>query len=229
MLQEASKVTLEVSVLRRLLFAVVNGPEGTPGRWETICAFAFKHSVQQCSPLDVQLLLENVEFLDTEAFSTDAVLMKELHAVRGQNNCPLGVVLVSPNTVCKECGGKLLTRSDRPSSVVVYSETMGTVPGTHFHKYCQNIRKGCQFIQHYGYYTKGGTSDSYYNEDWYTMKFFKSTNKTVFEMQVLRRLDAEILIGQITYHQSSNTYNCVHQYDTDVPYHMWHENDDPKR
>ena len=102
MLQEASKVTLEVSVLRRLLFAVVNVPEGTPSLWETICAFAFNHSVQQFFPLDVQLLLDNIEFLDTEAFSTDAVLMKELHSVRGQNNCPLGVVLGSPNTVSVE-------------------------------------------------------------------------------------------------------------------------------
>ena len=126
-------MTLEASVLRRLLFAAIYVPEGTPNRWELISTFAFQHATQQCSASDVQLLLENIKVLDSEAFSSDAVLMNELHALKGSNNSPLGIILISPHTVCKECGGKLLTRVDRPSNFVVYSEAMGTVPATHIY------------------------------------------------------------------------------------------------
>ena len=95
-------MTLEASVLRRLLFAAIYVPEGTPNRWELISTFAFQHATQQCSASDVQLLLENIKVLDSEAFSSDAVLMNELHALKGSNNSPLGIILISPHTVCKE-------------------------------------------------------------------------------------------------------------------------------
>ncbi len=212
MWQEVSKVTLEVSVLRRLTFAAVNVPDGTPNRWSIISEFAFQHSTQKCSITDVRILLENMEFLDNKAFATDSVLMRELHDVKGLKNQPLGVVLISPNTSCKICGGKLLIRADRPSSVTLYSETMGTVPATHFHKYCQNSKKGCQFIQHYGYYSKGGESESFYEDEWHTLPFFVSTCMTAFDTKFLERLDAEILIGQITYNQSCDIYNYMHKY-----------------
>lgn len=39
---------------------------------------------------------------------------------------------------------------DRPSPVVVYHDTMGSVPGSHYHKYCSN--KKCVFTQYFGYH-----------------------------------------------------------------------------
>lgn len=212
MWQEIGKVTSEVSVLRRLLFGAVHIPDSTPNRWDIISDFAFQHSTRKCASTDVKLLLENVEFLDREAFATDTVLASELLSVKRPNGEPLGVVLISPNTICKLCGGTLLTRVDRPSRVTIYSETMGTVPATHFYKYCQNSRKGCSFTQHYSYSTEGEGSESMYDEDWQTLPFFVSTHKTAFEMQFLKRLDAEILIGQITYNQSCDIYNYMHRY-----------------
>ena len=55
----------------------------------------------------------------------------------------LGIPLVPSQTQCVSCGGKLLLRNDQPSHLMLYTESMGTVLGTHFHKYCQNNHNGC--------------------------------------------------------------------------------------
>ena len=52
-------------------------------------------------------LLDNIEFLDQKAFTTDTVLMKELLSVKRPHSESLGIVLISHNTECKLCGGKL--------------------------------------------------------------------------------------------------------------------------
>ena len=100
MWQEVSKVTLEVSVLRRLLFASVHIPDGTPKRWDIISEFGFQHSTQKCSADDVKLLLESVEFMDNEAFATDTYLRRELHSVKRSTSESLRVILISKNTEC---------------------------------------------------------------------------------------------------------------------------------
>ena len=43
---------------------------------------------------------------------------------------PLGVVLISINNKCLLCVSKLQLRKDRPAPVVVYDDSMGTIPGT---------------------------------------------------------------------------------------------------
>ena len=78
-----SKVMLEVSVLRRLLFAAAYVPEGTPNCWNIISEFAFQHCTKRpCTATDVRLLLENIEILDGKAFANDTSLMKEIDAVK---------------------------------------------------------------------------------------------------------------------------------------------------
>ena len=215
MWQEVSKITPKISVLRRLLFAIANVPEETPERWEVICQFSFEQTKDKPSVEDVKLLAENIQFLDAQAFTMDSSLMTELLAAKGgKKGSPLGIVLISSNSICKECGGALFIRRDRSSSIVLYTESMGTVPATHYIKHCANSRRGCRFSQHYGYYTKGDSDECYYDSDWNTLPYFKSTNKTAFDMRILKRLDAEILIGQISYLQSSNVYNYIHQYNS---------------
>lgn len=44
---------------------------------------------------------------------------------------PLGVVLISQELCCAICRQELTLRKDRPASVVVYDENLGTVPGSH--------------------------------------------------------------------------------------------------
>jgi hypothetical protein len=50
-----------------------------------------------------------------------------------------------------------------------------------------------------------------------TMKIFvlfMSTRETAFEMALLHQLDAEVLIGQLSYKQRSEIYNVKHGYDS---------------
>lgn len=41
-----------------------------------------------------------------------------------------------------------------------------------------------------------------------------STRETAFEMALLHQLDAEVLIGQLSYKQRSEIYNVKHGYDS---------------
>ncbi len=51
-----------------------------------------------------------------------------------------------------------------------------------------------------------------YDEDWSSLPYFMSTCETAFSVELLRRLDKEILIGQISYKQRADIYNDVHGY-----------------
>lgn len=167
-----SMAEVDTDVLRRILFAVEYLPTECPGYWEVIATFASLESASNVlSSEDVKVFVDNLQLLNERAFATDASLRKELHDMSHGEAVPLGVVLVSKNSVCQECGGKLLIRSDRPSRVIIYTESQGTVLGSHYQKFCQNYRKGCSYTQHYGYYCKGTNSPSYYDSNWDELKF----------------------------------------------------------
>ena len=81
--------------------------------------------------------------------------------------------LISANIMCTLCCSNLRLRKDRPASNVIYDKDLGTVHGSHFHKYCVNQACGC--TQYYGYYTTGGSSSEVvYNDDWATLQYFVS-------------------------------------------------------
>ena len=106
-----------------------------------------------------------------------------------------------------------MLRNDRPSHIILYTESLGTVPATQFYKYCQNYRKGCKFVQYYGHYSVGDAS-IYYNNDWMTLPYFLSSQETGFEMSILKKYDVELLIGQMSYKQRADFYNVGKRYDT---------------
>ncbi len=97
--------------------------------------------------------------------------------------------------------------------MTLYTETLGTVPATHFHKFCHNHRKGCKVVQFYGYY-KSGSGHMHYNDNWMKLAYFLSSQETGFEMSMLRKFDVELLIGQISYKQKADIYNVSKGYDT---------------
>lgn len=155
-----------------------------------------KFSFGYCDKLeDVKVLVENLEFLD-KAFETDKELLKELHSAEGYQSQPLGIVLVSPKSVCKLCGGKLLVRADRPSVMTVYTDDMGTINGTHFRKYYQNSRKQCRFTQYYAFHKNGESSKIVFDQDWDQYQYLICTSKTAFSIFFLQRFEAELLLGQ---------------------------------
>ena len=212
MWQEVESLLPQVSDLRRLLFAVASLPKDTPKYMDIIMKFVFGYNNQDKAE-KIRILIENLEFLDNKAFSHEKELLLEIQSLHIIHDKPLGVILVSNKTICKLCGGKLLVRSDRPSFISVYSDEMGTVPGTHFRKYCQNTRKKCPFVQYYGYHKLGESTDAIYDEDWEELLYFISSSMTAFTSSFLHNFDGEILIGQITYKQKSDIYNYQHKYE----------------
>lgn len=47
-----------------------------------------------------------------------------------------------------------------------------------------------------------------------TLDFFVSTSETATEMSMLRKLDAELLLGHLSYKQKADIYNYQYNYDT---------------
>ncbi len=120
---------------------------------------------------------------------------------------------MSNATKCVVCESALKLRKDRPSSVVVYDDNMGTLPGSHFHKLCTNRSCGC--TQYYGYYTTGSLpSKVFFNSEWDTLPFFVSSRETVFSMAALKRFDSGILLGQLSFKQCADIYNHLHHCET---------------
>ena len=156
-------------------------------------------------------LVDNLKALDGAAFSSDLQLTKEIMTMERQgSDAKLGIVLISMNDKCCKCESKLYIRADRPATITVYDDALGTLPGTHYTRYYR--RKGCSFQQHYGYHTIGESNEVRYDVDWATHEYFLSTRETAISVEMLRRLDKEILIGQLSYKQRADIYNNVHGY-----------------
>lgn len=196
-------------MLRRLLFAICRLPKDVPNYWDISAKFAVQ-SVAGNKGLDiktVQLLAENLQELDPLAFQYN-----QLMGTCGPSKKPFGVILMPAENDCVLCGANLKVRRDRPAPVVVYDGNMGSVPGSHFHKYCTNRFCGC--TQYYGYYTVGGDqsiSQVLFNSNWEALPYFISSRDTVFSMILLHRFHSEILLGQLSFKQCADIYNHIHK------------------
>jgi hypothetical protein len=97
----------------------------------------------------------------------------------------------------------------------VYTESHGTLVGTHYHKYCGSHRKGCSYRQFYGYSSQGTQSVSFFDANWAQLEYFVSSSETAFEMKMLTKFDAELLLGHISYKQKADIYNYSNDYDVE--------------
>lgn len=211
MLSTFSEHIKDVSVLRKLLFAVSQLPRDLPHIWQLAVEFATESkSNATINAETAKMLAENLQELDSLAFESDDKLFHQLLGMPSQK--PLGLVLISSSTRCILCESKLQLRKDRHSSVVVYDDNMGTLPGSHFHKLCTN--RSCNCTQYYGYYTAkisaGSSSEVYFNADWDSLPYFVSSRETVFSMSALKRFDSGILLGQLSFKQCADIYNHLH-------------------
>ena len=80
MLGVLAKYIQNVSVIRRLLFAVVFLTPDLPMYWGVVIEFATAGKVSKSSvtPDQVKALIENIESLDATAFQTDHALQREM-------------------------------------------------------------------------------------------------------------------------------------------------------
>lgn len=144
-LEEFMKNSSNISVLRRILFAVSHLPKVMPKYWQIIKDF----SKAELSLCELQTAVQNLEYLNKAAFSTDKDLLKEICS------SSIGIVLISSRQKCGACNSKLITRADRPRRLVVYTLSSGTLPATHYRRVCSKARCGCNFVQHYGFHSFG--------------------------------------------------------------------------
>ena len=185
MLKSCEEFTSRVSVLKRLVFTSSVLPLDCPHYWDIVSSFASKSEVEcvTLTPAKAKAFVENLKYLEPETFICEYDLEKELHAFIGHKKQPLGIIL-SPNNTCKICKSSLLVKVDRPSRVTVYTDKFGTIESTHYRKVCRRFRSSCPFVQHYGFYSMGGT-DITYDEDFQSLPYFLSTRETGFEMAML--------------------------------------------
>ena len=209
MLGTIAKYLKDVSVLRKLLFAATHLPPDMPNLWGIAVEFATAGKVKR-NDIDAKIaksLIDNVEEFDEAALKKDDEILKELAKWTSPSlKKPLGIVLISKKKACSLCKRELVVRKDRPSCITVYDSHIGPTPGTHFHKLCSS--KVCSLTQYYGYYSTGGDNlRVYYDSDWATNDYFISSSLTAYSMDLIRQVDSQILIGQLSYKQIADIYN----------------------
>ena len=211
MLGVLAKYISNTSVLRRLLFAIAYLPEDMPDRWTFALNFATggkNGDADILTPQQVKVLTDNLKEMDEKAFVDDRSLQEELILLPKEK--PLGIVLITSKISCSLCGSGLLLRKDCPSSVVVYDNEMGSIPATHYHKYCTNRK--CGTTHYYGYYTKAVDlhGRAFFYDNWDTLPYFVSSRETAFSTKLMKRFDAQILMGQQSFKQCAEVYNHLH-------------------
>ena len=203
-------------VRRRLIFVSAALPKEYPLYWETVVKFATGDNpdvLEESFKRKLQIALQNLRTIYPAAFISDRELAEELvHMQKRDRSGELGVVSISDKSSCFQCGNSLRLRSDRPSQVTIYSESVGTTVGMHYHKLCKNPK--CKVVQHYGYVTSGLKSDAQYDDNWADLPYFVSSQETVFETEFLKKMDSELLIGQLSYNQKADIYNHYQCYDS---------------
>ena len=135
MLSKLSTHIKDPSVLRRAEFAATFYPRSMPFFWNHLVSFSLMKREHRNSftTEEARQFIENVEVLNKDALATDMQLLDDIVGmVRTGTDTPLDVVLISSKDSCRNCGSKLYIRADRPSTITVYNDSMGTLPGTHY-------------------------------------------------------------------------------------------------
>ena len=204
-------------VRRRIMFASSFLPKEYPLYRDMVIKFATAYHPEAIAKLTEEnvrrklpLTIENLMSIYPTAFTCDEELRKQLIHMERPDGGEVGVILISDKSICLQCGSALALRSDRPSHVAIYSETLGTVTGMHYHKTCKS--RHCKVVQYYGYITDGSKSGLKYDSDWADLPYFISSQETVFASLFLKKMDADLFIGQVSYRQKADIYNYFHGY-----------------
>lgn len=221
MLGQLLKNFSDYGVVKRAIFFVNAVPKVVPDFGDKLSKFVSrgkkrKFSSERASEGDGDALVtlsSNLTTLFPDTKKGEQELWRELHDHSlEENEHALGAILVSGKTQCRLCAKPLHVKASRISEVVVYDDVKGTFLETKIPKVCCN--KACKFTQHYGYYTVG--NDKCFDEDWFDNEFLLSSARTAFSMDLLKKLEIEILIAKMSFKEKAEIYNAVHGYDSGV-------------
>lgn len=136
----------DLSVVMRMSFASTFLPCDMPNYWQADAEFSVMHkpSRNELTAEQVKILVENLEVMDAETFTIEPGLFHQMVTMSYPGTgTRMGIVLISNKKNCEVCGSALKIRADRSSLVTLYDDRMGTLPATHFTKYCR--KTGCSF------------------------------------------------------------------------------------
>jgi len=204
------------AVVHKLCFATRTLPVGLPNYWDIAANFSISGKVDYTlTGQDARVFIDNVRYLNPSVFDSDYKLTKELVKMpkSSSGDEKIGIPLISPNDKCLFCRSKLYIRADRCVQAILYDSLYGSLPAIHYTRYCR--KKNCSFNQHYGYYTRSDCSEATYNNDAQQLPYFMCSRETAFSTEILRKFDIECLIGQISYKQAAEIFNCYHGYECD--------------
>ena len=206
MLGVLAKYIQDVSVIRRLLFAVVFLTPDLPMYWGVVIEFATAGKVSViCYTWSSQGIDWKYQKSWCNCISTDHALQREMIFLTIAGKKPLGVPLISPCTSCLLCGSKLQLRKDRHAPVVIYDIKHGTIPGAHFSKFCP--KRTCSFIQCYGYYSS--FNKVMFNPDWCSLEYFLSSRDTDFHWRYCDRWMQTLWLSTLV---SNNKHLQLHEW-----------------
>ena len=198
------------AVVHKLCFAIRTLPVGLPNYWEIIVNFSISGKAEySLTGQDARVFIDNLKCLNPSVFDSDYNLTEELVKLP-KTSCgdeKIGIPLISPNDKYLFCGSKLYIRADRSVQATLYDSHHGSLPAIHCRK------KDCSFNQHYGYYTRSDSSETTYNDNAQQLPYFMCSRETAFSTEILRRFDIECLIGQVSYKQAAEIFNCYHGYE----------------
>lgn len=215
MSQPINPALQDLSVIYRLCFAARTLPAGSPNYWRIVANFSIKQKQQySLTENEARIFVQNLQVCNSDVFVAESKLAREL-AITPKNDSSqpekIGVILLSPIENCILCKSKLFIRNDRSVQATLYDPTFGSMPAIHYTRYCR--KKGCSLQQHYGYYTKGDSSEITYNDDALSLSYFMCSRESAFSMEILKKFDSECLIGQISYKQCTEIFNNYHGYE----------------
>lgn len=90
-----------------------------------------------------------------------------------------------------------------------YDDRMGTVHGTHFHQ---------PYLWAYSLLSVLYLRNSkvIFEDDWESLRYFVSSRETAFSLNLLKRFNSEILLGQMSFKQCAEVYNHLQQCDVNA-------------
>ena len=91
----------------------------------------------------------------------DEQLLSELHSFVSPKGVSLGIVLISPSRTCKLGGSSLMVKADWPSRVTVYTDTMGTTEGTHYHRFARSTSPNVHLLSIMNTILQGGPTSTF--------------------------------------------------------------------
>jgi hypothetical protein len=156
---------------------------------------------------NIRAIVSKFNFFSKYAFSNFVTTFKKL-----KNEIKTREMIVFPPVLqCSKCSSTLVYLSDKTILVYYYD-------GPKMVKCVQTECNLCQIKYNVNNYENSITKELFLYEKNITVNFIKISNKTIFEVKLLKYLDEHIIRNGMKFDGFSDSYNCIneHCYSVDI-------------